>query len=417
MCAADALRILPRMEDLTDEDLRALLAAPESDGVERKRALLDKDTGARKPWKVHHTLCAFANDLNGSGRPGVLFVGVDDDGLAVGVSAHKVAEALHQCIRSGNLRPMPEYQVRSLAVGDVTVVAAVVWPHRAPPVRFNGDVYVRRGAATVLADQHDERRLVERHRAYDLPYLEQTAWDAEAEDLDPILIARLMERSVGAETIRRNHREPLVQERSLRLRDRDGRPTWLGMLLASREGSGSLASASVQCIRLAGATRDSPVLDQRIFGPPLVSGLPALEQLLAVWNPAPIEVRPGPHQIRRVWPPEAVHEALINAVMHRDYALPSPVMIRWYDDRIEVTSPGGPCPPVTSADFVGEEGLTSYRNQWLAAALHNLGYAQRFGSGLGRIRRSMTENGNPEPEFRVTPDSVTVVLRRALEPR
>ena len=80
------------------------------------------------------------------------------------------------------------------------------------------------------------------------------------------------------------------------------------------------------------------------------------------------------------YPVIAVQELVRNAIIHRNYeGTASPVMINWYSDRIEITSPGGPYGAVTAATF-GQPGLTDARNPALATAAKALGFVQRFGS-------------------------------------
>ena len=98
-----------------------------------------------------------------------------------------------------------------------------------------------------------------------------------------------------------------------------------------------------------------------------------------------------------------------NALAHRTYDQSNaPVRINWYDDRVEVSSPGGPFGMVTAENF---ERVTDHRNPALAAAMKTLGYVNRFGRGIGRIRQELARNGSPEPEFGVTNSYWTVILR------
>ncbi len=64
---------------------------------------------------------------------------------------------------------------------------------------------------------------------------------------------------------------------------------------------------------------------------------------------------------------------------------------------------------MTTANF-GEPMVVDYRNQTVAGVLGQLGYVQRFGAGIDVARRAMIANGNPAPEFVVTPTAVNVRL-------
>jgi ATP-dependent DNA helicase RecG len=109
------------------------------------------------------------------------------------------------------------------------------------------------------------------------------------------------------------------------------------------------------------------------------------------------------------YPFDALREVCMNAVMHRNYETSyAPVRIAWFEDRIEISNPGGPFGQVRSDNF---DRVNDYRNPSLAAAMKSLGYVNRFGRGIGRIRSALERNGNPPAEFTVDDSSWTVTLR------
>jgi ATP-dependent DNA helicase RecG len=75
-----------------------------------------------------------------------------------------------------------------------------------------------------------------------------------------------------------------------------------------------------------------------------------------------------------------------------------------------VTNPGGPFGQVRPDNF---DRVNDYRNPSLAAAMKSLGYVNQFGRGIGRIRTSLRQNGNPEPKFVIDEASWTVIVRAA----
>ena len=108
-------------------------------------------------------------------------------------------------------------------------------------------------------------------------------------------------------------------------------------------------------------------------------------------------------------PEVAIREILMNAVMHRDYASTAPLRITWFNDRIEIQSPGGLYGEASPSNFPNQ---TSYRNPVIAEALKALGYVNRYGRGVIRATDAMAKNGNPSPEFKLEPNYVLAVLRR-----
>ena len=113
------------------------------------------------------------------------------------------------------------------------------------------------------------------------------------------------------------------------------------------------------------------------------------------------------------YPLAALQQLTRNAVMHRTYEnTNAPIRVYWFNDRIEIHSPGGPFGLVTAENF-GKPGYADYRNPHIAEAMKVLGYVQRFGVGIATAQRALLENGNPPAEFTVEQNLVMATLRIA----
>ena len=116
------------------------------------------------------------------------------------------------------------------------------------------------------------------------------------------------------------------------------------------------------------------------------------------------------HNIKTTYPMQAILQIIYNAVLHRTYEnTNAPVRVLWYNDRIEIFSPGGPYGSVTIENF-GEPGLVEYRNPNLLVTMRTFGFVQAFGRGIAIARDEMKRNGNPAPEFTVDQNMVLCVL-------
>ena len=97
--------------------------------------------------------------------------------------------------------------------------------------------------------------------------------------------------------------------------------------------------------------------------------------------------------------------------MHRTYeATNAPIHVSWFNDRIEVLSPGGAFGVVTAANF-GQPRLTDYRNPNLAEAMKHLGYVQQFGMGIPTAKSLLKEAGHPELEFEINDNYVLATIK------
>ena len=115
-------------------------------------------------------------------------------------------------------------------------------------------------------------------------------------------------------------------------------------------------------------------------------------------------------------PPDAIRELIVNAIVHRQYidGEASPITVALYDDRLEVTSPGGLVRGMTLDKMVN--GYSDCRNKALAAAFAYMNLIENWGSGVKRYIREVKEAGLREPEFVVWANAVRVnVFRRRSE--
>lgn len=96
-------------------------------------------------------------------------------------------------------------------------------------------------------------------------------------------------------------------------------------------------------------------------------------------------------------PPDSIRELIINAVMNCSFLQSSHVQIAIYDDRLEITSPGGLMPGVTIDRM--KEGYSQIRNRALAHAFSYMNLIEGWGTGIPRLIRQMKEYGLREPEF------------------
>lgn len=97
------------------------------------------------------------------------------------------------------------------------------------------------------------------------------------------------------------------------------------------------------------------------------------------------------------FPPDSIRELIVNAAVHCSFLQRSLIQIAIYDDRLEITSPGGLMPGVTIEKM--KEGYSKIRNQAIARAFSYMNIIEQWGSGIPRIIREVSEYGLREPEF------------------
>lgn len=166
-------------------------------------------------------------------------------------------------------------------------------------------------------------------------------------------------------------------------------PTVLGVLTLGKSPRDHLPGSYIQFLRIEGTRLGDPVTDELTVDGTLPDLLGRIDGKLESHNRTAVNITAGPREERRsLYPIAALQQLVRNAVMHRTYeATHAPVRVYWYDDRIEISNPGGPFGIVSIENF-GQPGVADYRNPNLAEAMRVLGFVQRFGFGLAIARRA-----------------------------
>ncbi|MBE3135287.1 MAG: ATP-binding protein, partial [Acidobacteria bacterium] len=234
---------------MTDAELEALMGDTESDRVERKESMRDRD-------RIRQAVCAFANDLPGHGEPGVLLVGVNDEGVPVGLPiTDQMLQDLASMRADGNILPFLSMDVQKRHLGGHDVAVVVVHPSSSPPVRFKGVVWIRSGPRRGIANPDDERRLSEKRRFRDLPADIRPIGSAGLDAIDELLFRRTyLPSAVAAEIIEENQRS--VEHQLLALKfahpGPPACPTVLGILAVGKTPTDWVPGAYVQFLRIDG---------------------------------------------------------------------------------------------------------------------------------------------------------------------
>jgi ATP-dependent DNA helicase RecG len=271
---------------------------------------------------------------------------------------------------------------------------------------------VRIGARRGIATIEDERRLSERSTEASKTWDMRPRPDASIEDLSLGLFTHgYLPLAVAREVLAENGRTVAEQLAALRFFDpRRGVPTNGAVLLFGKEPLRFFPSAYVQYVRYDGPDRAADVLEERRLADDLgtvMRGLDELAQHLAVARP----VRQPDLSDRTIYdyPPVALHELFMNAVIHRNYdGSGTPVFINHYHDRVEIINPGSLYGGLSESDL-NAGSATAYRNPVLAEAARVLGRVNRFGRGIAIARAEFARNQSPEPELKPTGHFFTAV--------
>ena len=221
---------------------------------------------------------------------------------------------------------------------------------------------------------------------------------------------------VAADVLARNNRtvhEQLLATKMIAEEDVEY-PTVTGLLVLGRRPRQFFPCAYVQFLRVGGTKLSDPIQDAAEYDGPVDKLYERVMTKLRAFRMVAVEITSGGERRTESVSLIALEQLVANAIMHRTYeGTHAPIRITWFNDRVEIRSPGGLYGTVTVERF-GKPGMADYRNPNLAAAMKNLGIVQRFGVGIGLATAALAEGGFPPLTWEVDSHSVcaTVWMRQ-----
>ena len=371
------LDVLQRIED------------EESGETEFKRAL---DLSA-----IGRTICAFANT-----EGGVVILGVTDARVIVGLNGdpQQVQERLTSFLQSGCSSPVSARTGRHQDPKGWVHWIEVPRQRGFEPLRYGGRVYVRRARSSV---EPSPTELQELYNAFGYIFTEErTIQAATTAHIDlHVFRAYLQEIGLDVEADPQPDDEDDLRNRGV-VAELSGvlHPTLYGVLAFGKDPQSfpQTHNFRVECVAYEGSDRTSSVLQvadaigrlddqvRRAIG--WFSSLGRFETYRGLVR----EDRP-------LLPQVALREALVNTVVHRDYAIiGSKVLLEAFARHVDVTSPGG-LPNHMSVESVKAGGHPRSRNELMANYMLSLGFMEQRGRGWPVMQRAMREFNGTEPSL------------------
>ena len=232
------------------------------------------------------------------------------------------------------------------------------------------------------------------------PFDQAICRDAGYEDLDEQQVRDFLENravKLKVDVPKISVREVLVKTIKV-VKEENGelKPTNAGLLFFGKDPSEYIPQSEIRIARFKGSTR-TEFVDSKEIKAPIYKMLDEVELFFRRNTRLASKIV----EFKRVeipeYPYEAIREAVINAIAHRDYTYRySPIMFSIFDDRIEISSPGGLLPGL---DIKKLEGHHATRNKIICYIFHETKDMEKFGTGIGKMKRLMKEHGLSEPEF------------------
>lgn len=335
-------------------------------------------------------IIAFANSEGGE-----IFVGVDRNGCVVGVTdAEKVMGQIGNMIRDGIRPDLSAYtSISAVKENDKTVIRVNVLRGTKRPYHLSdkglkpGGVFIRHGVSSVPSTDETIREMLR---------------ESDGITFDK---SRCVNQELTFQYADRYFADAHIpfgdsNKRTLRLMDADGYYTNTALLLSDQ------CEHSIKCAVYEGTGKTRFRMRREFFGS-ILKQMDEVYEFLALNNNLNSTIDGLKRNDHPDYPPYALREALLNAIVHRDYDYSGGTLINLYDDRVEFVSLGGLVKGLTMEDVMG--GVSQSRNSVLANVFYRLELIESYGTGIQRIMESYSDY-SVKPVFKPAPASFVVVL-------
>lgn len=391
--------------------------------INGENSVVEFKNDAVETHRVARELVGFLNSFGGT-----LLLGVEDDGSISGISRSSVGEWVTNLCRD-KIRPeiIPRVEfIRDLEPGkDIAVVT--VEPGYTVHCRWHNnsrDYFIRVNDQTREPSTEELERLFQRRgnlRAELRPIN-----SASIQSFDLQRVEDYFNRIRGQRTPHLDDHDgwkQLLKNTELMTEGQDGAVgTLAGVVLFSKSPERYLPHHGIDAAAYPGNEKDYNARERVSFNAPLTaldgdenSSSGIVEAAMDFSKRHLLAKEQLNNDTRResqyFLPLEAVREAIVNALVHRDYLLTSTnIELSIYADRMEITSPGRPTNGITSERM--RIGCRAARNQLIKDTMRDYGYMEHMGMGIPRkMFASMREANLPDPEIKIDDESTTVNFR------
>ncbi len=334
----------------------------------------------------------FLKELSGfaNGNGGELIIGMDDNGKPLGVqNPKKLLEDLPNKIRN-KLGVIPLVELHQIE--GKNIVRIVIKPSSVP-ISYGGKFYLRSGSTTqeLKGKELQEFLLKKSGKTWDAL---SSDVDVSEADLNTVEEFRQLAKHRISAISKMDSLEKIFS--NLGLITYDGKLTNAGVLLFGKEPQKYILSAETRVGRFRTST---DITDTVVIKGNLFKQVEAIVESIKKHLKVKFEIK-GIHR-KDIWdyPLEAIREAVINSLIHKDYSAPADVQVKIYDDKLWIWNPGS-LPPQLTVDDLKKEHTSYPRNPLVANVFYLAGLIEKWGSGTNRIMEMCKEMGLPEPEYK-----------------
>ena len=333
------------------------------------------------------TVSAFANKNGGS-----IFIGVNDKGRIVGVDIGKETLRKWENEISQNTEPIVIPEIELAIINNKKIIIINIKESPIKPISFKEICYLR--------VKNSNRKLTPKEVAELHFQTIGSSWDshpAKGVKLEVIDFEKVKKYIQLANEGRRKK----IGEKQSEFLEKSGlvkgnKPTWASILLFGKNPQKFVLQAKVHCGKF---KNETIILDDQMIEGDLIDQIEKAMDFIKKHISVRFVITGKPRR-DEIWeyPLEALREAIVNAIVHRDYTESSEIQIKIYDDELVIWNPGK-LPPGISLEDLYRSHRSILRNKLIAQVFYDVEFIEQWGSGIKRMINACIEQNLPTPKF------------------
>ncbi|GAG54106.1 unnamed protein product, partial [marine sediment metagenome] len=346
-------------------------------------------------------------------KGGKIFIGISNFGKALGVEIGKntVERLVNQITQNTDPKVHPHITVEKIDEKQIIIIK--IKESSDHLFLAFGRPYKRVGKSTLrMCKDEYERLILEKHK--DKLYFDsQICKEATLGDIDKEKIKWFLKKAKAERNLNIDYSTSSVEALKRLNLLIDNKPTNAAILMFGKNPQRYFIQSEIRCARFKGIKAVKPFIDMKVIDGSIYEQIDQAEKFILFNIKKAAWIEPGKIERQEKWeyPLDAIREAIINAIAHRDYYSPANVHISIFDDRVEIWNPGKLPPPLTLKDLK-EKHKSIPVNPSLANLLFLIKYIERWGTGTNDIIKWCREEDLPEPIFKEITGGFAVVLRK-----
>jgi ATP-dependent DNA helicase RecG len=367
------------------EKLKKIIDDGENTEVELKQSFQSVQDVAR-------IISAFANT-----QGGLLILGVGDDGAILGLKddLDKLQQKVSQASRIIHPAPILSVETHTVDGKKLLVVAA----HKADSSVFHsveGVIYVRIGSTI---QKLEGQSIVEFLRNRQILLFEESIDPAaKLDDIDETKVRAYLEKRGQPGYLNDHSLSDFLLSKKIASLQPDLKIKNSALLFFTKDTQAFLPQTQIKLVRFGGKEPMNVIAYEDAKGN-IPQTIEHTANFVMRFVPKSFLIEGMQRKDIPALPERAVREAIINAVAHRDYFNKNETQVSVFDDRLEITNPGG-LPEGMTEQLLG--ALSIQRNPVVYQMLKDYGHMEGIGSGITKMRGLMKEAGLSEPEFAIS---------------